>query len=159
MSYQFSPKKQPLPPLSVAKEIIELSNDIKKNIQHRGRNFEIVKQGYEELKKANGLPPSSKRLCRSGCITQMNKMMTNWINRFEEGGGIIPSNPSVTILTPKVQSAPSSNPLIPLEDKRKALEEKSWAELNKLVIEKRKGIPMETNGRASKVALINELLK
>jgi len=159
MSYQFSPRLEKLPFLTVASEIVALSEDIKKNIQHRGRNFEIVKQGYEELKKAQGLPPSSKRLCRSGCITQMNKMMTNWLVLFEKSGGIIPSNPTVTILTPSIQTKHSGNPLIPLDDKRKALEEKSWAELNKLVIEKRKGVPMETNGRASKVTLINELLK
>jgi len=159
MSYQFSPRLEKLPFLSVASEIVALSEDKKKNIQNRGRNFEIVKQGYEELKKAQGLPPSSKRLCRSGCITQMNKMMTNWLVLFEKTGGVIPNSPEVTVLTPNIQTKTTGNPLIPLEERRKALEEKSWAELNKLVIEKRKGVPMETNGRASKVALINELLK
>ena len=157
MGYQFNTKLKELPYLPTAEQLIAIADDVKANVQHRGNNFEVVKASYEALKKANGLPPSSKRLCRSGCITQMNKMLSNWLHHWQSQGGVVPKSQEpikVNHLKPL-----ESRPLIPLVDKRKELEEKGWAELNEMVKAKLNVEPLKSNGRASKKILIDELLK
>lgn len=147
--------EQPLPPLNWS-ALMAIKNDIFANVQHRGSNFELVKASYEANKKHLGLPSSSKRLCRSGCIRQYNLILKNLIVQFESKGGKCepaPAEIKSTILKP------TSRVLVPMADKRKELEDKSWAVLKEMVNVKRSGVPMESNGRVSKVALIDELLK
>lgn len=156
MPYQINPSNN-FPILPLTKELVAIREDIFNNVQHKQKNFELCREAYDQLKAAHGQPPSSKRrLCRSGCIHQMNKLLGNYLRQWENNGGRFPEDLKVESKTLK----PKDMTLKPLVEsaKQKELEDLSWAVLNEMAIKKNNGKRLDTTGRASKKILIEFLL-
>lgn len=72
-------------PISVAKEILDIREDIEKNVQHAGPNLEIVYQAYSEIQKATGKQPRKLDSTCSGCTQEMNNLLKNWFVKYDQG--------------------------------------------------------------------------
>lgn len=150
-------KKQNYAPLSCVKELAAIKDDVFKNVQHIGRNFEIVRLAFTEINKHYGLQ-TPRTICRSGCITNMNKTLKNWFRLWEASGGKVPKE---GISIPGLDSK-SGDTLQPLDSRREELTKTDWVILKERAIELLSPELYKSlnNGKPPKKAvLIEELLK
>ena len=120
-----------VPTISNEVELFKLRKAIEKNAQHKGKDFEVVKQAYTDMEKFYGrqVPNSS---CRSGCIHQMNKMLNNWFKLFDNSGRQEPkkegsktgSKTMNSLISPK-----AGDSLVSISDKREALAKEDYGVL------------------------------
>ena len=140
-------------------ELYKLKESIKKNGQHKGKDFEVIFEAYSQIQKFYGRPKPS-RACRSGCIRQMNNILTNWFAIYEREGGTLP-DPDKTPVE-RAMSASQGGSLVTLDSRRKSLDAMSYGDLKEELKQK---IGEEAfkliNGKkpAKKIQVIEELLK
>lgn len=113
-------------------EVVAIADSIKSNVQHTGKNFELVLAAYNEIRAYHGHPKTSSTLCQSGCITQMNTIVGNWLRASEADGSLKKLEPLKPIETGKV----IGSDLVPLDSRRKAYEEMDYTDIRKEAIEK-----------------------
>lgn len=95
-------------PLSVAKQILDMREEIENNNQHAGQKLEVVYQAYCEIQKAHGHHPAKLNPSCSGCTMEMNKMLKNWFRLYDKG----------SIVAKASTGAIKSKPLVPVKDKK-----------------------------------------
>lgn len=117
--------------------ILPLREEIEKNVQHTGENFEKCFAAYCEIKKAFGQPkPNSS--CRTGCINSMNTILSNWFKLYDK-------------------QEPEAKEYNPFDE----LMKNNFATLKSMVIEDfgEDGYKSLNNGkRASKKMMVNKIL-
>ena len=145
--------------LSNAKDILAMREAIENNDQHVGKAFEIVHKGYAEMHTLRNLQvPKYKKSC-SGCIHRINTMLKNWLGAYDSVEGDLDAPKSVSI---GQAIKPKGNALVPIADRRKALEESSYNELTEAAKEAEVYDAAKTeNGgkRPKKSQLIDKLLR
>lgn len=149
-------KNQEFIKLSMAKELLKIRKEIENNEQHTGNQFNLVEAAYQELLGKQGHQPIKYKKSCSGCINQMNKMLTNWFKSYDESPVIIDLKPT------------GSNPvhndgnLIPKNSRRIELEKMSYIDLkDKLIKSTSEDFVNSLNGNhpPKKVQIIDELMK
>lgn len=128
---EMKPKK--LIPISCARQIIAIRNDIEKNAQHKGKQFELVFAAYSELVVAQGYQKPRPSGCRSGCIHKMNTVLNNWLRIFDQQGGVLPEEKENLNRVREAVMISKNGILVPVDARRSELESKGWAELKELV--------------------------
>ncbi len=164
MGYTVNTKsKDELIPLKAEKEILAIRRDIEKNVQHRGKNYEICFSAYTEIRVSFGYPKPNAS-CRTGCIQQMNRTLANWLKMYDKQGStgsepikINSSNPSLNDLI----KGESNGQLIPIQDRIDKLVDKGWLALRNEVVKNigEEGYNALNKGKVvSKVQLAKSLL-
>jgi hypothetical protein len=167
MSYQIEKRThqpeslpiQPLIPLTGAKQLLTIRQDIEKGKIHTGKNFELVLFSYNEIQKHFKRMPRKAGGCRSGCNHQMNKILQNWFKVFDKHGGILPADREQIKQMNDSIKVVKDGQLVSLEDRRKEYEEMSWQELRQLLGEDRCKQIGKDGKMAKKSDIIEELLK
>ena len=126
--------------ITCAKELIKIRVDVENMVQHVGKNLEIVIQAYGDVLEAQGYQrPKKNRMCTSGCIYQMNKILINWLKQYDAAGGQMegsttkPSQSTmdkINDLTLDEVLGSEENPsLITKEQRREVIEASKWGDL------------------------------
>jgi len=160
--YQLSKSDQPLEtqpdvdfiPLNISNQIVAIRKDIETNVQHKGRNYELVRAAINEIKAHFNKPPLGNRICRSACITNYNDLLKKWLKSFDLHYGF----GTEVKLTPVTHE-----PLIPLKEvEGKDLNNESFSVLRDRLIAKTslEFVQSLNNGKIPKKSVvIQELLK
>lgn len=167
MSYQIEKRKhapqalpiQPLIPLTGARELLAIRQDIEAGKMHTGKNFELVLFSFNEIQKHFGRQGKKKTGCRSGCTSQMNQVLRNWFKVFDQHGGILPADKAERQKVNESIIVVKHGKMVPLDQRRAELNEKSYSEL-KMLLGEEKTKALSDNGKmAKKKDIIEELLK
>ncbi len=85
-----------------------MREDIEKNVQHAGGNWDLVFQAYSEIQKAHGHAPANYTQSCSGCTVTMNTLLKNWFNLYDKG----------SVVAKARTGGVESKPLVPIKDKK-----------------------------------------
>ena len=143
----------------LAKKLLGLRKDILAGEQHRGANFEIVHAAYTAVRAHYGHVATSPTACKSGCIVQMNKILTNWFKEFDRQGGVLPGDKGDLAAARESVGVSKDGKLQTLSDREIELGKKTWKELVALLGEEKFAILKGERRQVPKKDIIAEHIK
>lgn len=146
-------------PTELARKLLAIRKDVLAGEQHRGVNFEIVHAAYTAVRAHYGHVATNPTACKSGCIVQMNRILTNWIKEFDRQGGVLPADKAGLAAARESIAVSKNGQLVPVDERRIELEKKTWKELREILGEDRFAVLKGTRRQVPKKDIVDELMK